>query len=706
MAVHSLNTSRAPARSTRLRELGIVFAVWIIASALVAVLAFGVITPRRFVDEFVYWALAGSVSAGEGLTWRGQSYGLGPWVYPILIAPAFRIANSVSSQYELVKAVNAATICAVVFPVYVAARWFVSQPMALLAAVFAISVPALNYAGIVGTENLAYPVSASAFAAMLHALARPGLRPSALAVGLTVLAVAVRAQFALLLPIFAATLLLVALMRGPGKRRAYLSEQRSLIATLGVLAALVGLYALVRGGQSLGLYQSVLNSAALTLDGVWFWLKAFTADVYLLCAIVPAIATFSLLGSAENRRDPLIGALAALALVASISFIAQMTWFSAISTFRWREQHIFYERYMFYLGPIFFIGLVASLRRVTWKAAAASLAVAVLVISGMQSDAITVPFSLDAFGQAYIGFYLDENPETLSHVGMALAGIALLIGLAFVASAAPESRVALRKYGQALAIVLPLFLLTISQAKAWSYQQLYAESLDAQEPVPKDWISRATSQRVAMLIPRSADPTTFYQSEFWNPNVDRAYASTTRPIGSRPVYSPTCPFRTTSTGEIRAVDAPGCESVPTAWLVESDIFSMHLRNETERAHPSTGRSSTLMISSAPARVLSMVAGRNVVDESVETALEIRTYSRESGQVRIVASSGKGRAHMRAPDGSLVTVLPERSTTLEYETRPGTQLETYLVKDRPGSASKVNVDRIEFREGDGPWRSID
>jgi len=705
MAVHSLSASQSPARNRRLHELAIVLAVWAVASAVVAVLAIGVITPRRFVDEFLYWALAGSISDGSGFTWRGQPYGLGAWAYPILVAPAFRLASGVGSQYELIKTINAAMICAVVFPTYVAARWFVSQRMALLAAVFAISVPALNYAGLVGTENLAYPVSAAVFAAMIHALARPGLRPAALAIGLTLLAVTVRAQFAVLLVVLAVTLVLVALLRGAGERRAYFSEQRALIAMLGALAGLLLLYALVRGDKSLGLYVAVLDSSALTLDGVWYWLKAFTADTYLLCAIVPAIATFSLLGSVENRRDPLVGALSALALVASIAFIAQMTWFSAISQFPWREQHIFYERYMFYLGPIFFVGLVTSFGRVTWKSAAASLGVAVVIISGMQSDAIAVPFSLDAFGQAYIGFYLDENPDVLSHVGMALAGLALLVGLAFVASAAPESRMTLRKYGRAMAIVLPLFLLTISQAKAWSYQQLYAESLDAQEPVPKDWISRTTSQRVAMLIPQGADPTTFYQSEFWNPNVDRAYVSKARPIGSTIVYSPTCPFRATSSGEIRASDTPGCESVPTAWLVESDNFSMHLRSEAERVNPSTGRSSTLMISTTPARVLSLVGGRNVVDGSVETALEVRTYSGESGQVRIVASSRKGRAHVREPDGSIVTVKPGQDAVLKYETRPGTRLKTYAIEDRPGSASKVTVKSIEFREGDGPWRSI-
>lgn len=66
MAVHSLSAYRSPARSSRVRGPVIVFAAWIVASALTAVLAFGVITPGRFVDEFLYRALADSLADGAG----------------------------------------------------------------------------------------------------------------------------------------------------------------------------------------------------------------------------------------------------------------------------------------------------------------------------------------------------------------------------------------------------------------------------------------------------------------------------------------------------------------------------------------------------------------------------------------------------------------------------------------------------------------
>ncbi|MBJ7354475.1 MAG: hypothetical protein JHC98_06580 [Thermoleophilaceae bacterium] len=693
----------APAR--RGAELAVLLAVWAVAAVVVCVAAFDVVSPRRFVDEFLYWALAKNIAAGDGASWRGASLGVGSWLYPVVIAPAFKLAGSVSAQYELVKAINAALICAVVFPVYVGARWFVTQRLALVAAAFAIAVPALNYAGIVGTESLAYPLATAAFVAMLNALARPGVRPAAWAVGLTLVALLVRIQFALLVPIFAMTLLLVAAMREPGTRVAYLREQRALITMLGSIVVLAVLYVIVRGSASLGIYAAVFHQGPLTLDAVWFWLKAFSADVYLLCGIVPAIATFGLFGSRANRRDPLIGSLAALALVAALAFVAQMTWFSAITPFHWREQHIFYERYMFYLGPLFFIGLVASFGRVSWKAAAISLGLSMLIVSGMQSDAINVPFSIDAFGQAYLGFYLDQHDGLLPHIGMVLAGLTLILGLAYVAASLPESHEAARRWGRALAILLPLFVLVISQAKAWTYQQIYADSVRAREPSSLDWVARATQQPVAMLIASDSDPTTFYQSEFWNPNIERAYISKMPPVNSRIVYSPNCLLNVAPNGAIRAGIRPGCTTVPDAWLVESDSFSMHLRHESTRVNPSTGKKSTLMVSRGPAQVLSMIGGRNVATGLVERKLEVRTYSLAPGTVRIEALAPRGAAVIVNPNGAKTSLARGGRVTLEYAIRRGNQLTSWSVLGEDGGPSAIRVREIQIREGDGIWRSV-
>jgi hypothetical protein len=263
----------------------------------------------------------------------------------------------------------------------------------------------------------------------------------------------------------------------------------------------------------------------------------------------------------------------------------------------------------------------------------------------------------------------------------------------------------LKRYGRALAIALPLFVLLISQAKAWSYQQLYSESVQARLPIPSNWVARATPRQVAMVIASDADPTTVYQSEFWNPNVNRAYMSAMRPLSSRAFYSPTCPLRLNGAGVVGASDAPGCSVVPRGWLVQSDSFAMHLRDEVKRLHPNNAVASTLMLSAGRTQVLSMVGGRNVRGGVVERELEVRTYSLQPGMVRIFFAAAKRRAVVRAAGEPAVKLSPDRGTMIEYKTARGTQLKVFSIGQRPGSPNNVKVTDVEFREGGGPWRSI-
>ena len=83
------------------------------------------------------------------------------------------------------------------------------------------------------------------------------------------------------------------------------------------------------------------------------------ADVYMIGAIIPVIATVAMWFPRDNRRDPLVGALLAVAGDRTIALVAQITWFSAINPYDWRGRNIFYERYMFYLGPLYFTGFLA-----------------------------------------------------------------------------------------------------------------------------------------------------------------------------------------------------------------------------------------------------------------------------------------------------------------------------------------------------------
>lgn len=455
-------------------DLLILLVVWLAASVVYFLLARGYETPRHQQDEFLYWALSKSFAAGEGFGWRGIDIPLPTFLYPVSISPAFQLAGSPEGQLNAVHAINAVMMSATAFPAFLMARLLVDRSAAYVAMAFALLVPAMNYVGLVGTEALAYPLCTAAFAGILLACAKPRHRNTLLAIALIGLAILSRAQLVVLLPLFFAVIFVVALVRGREGWREYLGEQKLAMAILGT-AILVGLLLVSFARSSvIGIYGGVFAAIPLTADNAAFWTKSFAADVFLVVAVVPAIATFALVAARSNRRDPLIGALIALAFSATIAFIVQVAWFSATSPEYWRVLNLFYERYIFYLGPIFFTGLMAARGIVSMRAAAITSTIAVVVVSGFQADALATPFSYEAFGLTYLGYFVSNHDGPFEQVGLLAAGVSAVLALVYVASTISDRYPNVKRYASILAIALPMFILTITQARAWSYGWQFA----------------------------------------------------------------------------------------------------------------------------------------------------------------------------------------------------------------------------------------
>lgn len=707
MDVDPLTSGREVSRERRI-GWAIVTAIWIAAGVVVYLLATVNVTPRRYIDEFLYWNLAKSFSHGAGLSWNDATVALRSWLYPVAISPVFKLASSVQAQYQAVQAVNAFMLCSVVFPAYWIARRFVGRGLGLLAALLAISVPAMNYAGIVGTENLAYLTCTLAFAGMLLALAGPSLRSAAFALLLIAAAALTRTQFLILIPILIAAMLLVAAMQGAGARREYLRAQRALLVALGFCFVIGGAYALLAGRASLGLYAGLLEGANLTAGDFIFWLRGFSADVYLLAGILPTVATFALIGGAGNRRDPWVGSLVALALSASVFFVLQMSWFSAINTFHWRELHVFYERYMFYLGPLFFTGLVAAVGRITTRAAAVSTIVGAVIVALTPPDIVAVPFSIDAFGQAYLGFLFDQNDSLLPKVGWILAALTLLLGGLLVLSTLSAQRAELKKWGRALALGAPLFLLLMTQAKAWTYSSIYSESVMAQQPKPLDFVDLASGGRAGILVAKGSDPSTFYATSFWSPGIDRYFVSDKSPIDSPVVYAPKCQFRWAADGRIFSPSSAtgNCPDLPRAWLVQSNTFSMHLRDETARVKAKGGVASTVSVAGLPARIFSLAGGRNVRDGSVAGVYTLRSFLNVPGELELVVKTRSDGVTLQLPGGRTTKLVARTARTITIPVPARDHVTRVNVLSRAGAAVKnVTFERVRMREGEGPWRNV-
>ena len=102
--------------------------VWAWLAAIVVVstgvryaLARRVVAPWIMVDEIIYSDLARSFASTGHFLIRGQSTAAYGFVYPLLIAPAFRLFASMPSAYLAAKAINSVLMSLAAIPAYLLA---------------------------------------------------------------------------------------------------------------------------------------------------------------------------------------------------------------------------------------------------------------------------------------------------------------------------------------------------------------------------------------------------------------------------------------------------------------------------------------------------------------------------------------------------------------------------------------------------------
>lgn len=683
-------------------ELWVLVGAWMLVSLAVFMLAIGHESPRRYQDEFLFWSVAKAFAGGDGLTWRGEGIGLYFFLYPVLLAPAFWIGGSVPESYTIVHLLNSLMIAGVVFPAYLLARQFFDHwRQAAVAALFAVSVPAMNYAGIIGTESLAYPVATAALAGLVLSIARPRRRNWALALALIAAAVLTRAQFVVLAPVFLVATIFAGLMLERSARRDYWRVQREPTMVMVAGFAAIGAAFLIKGHGVVGLYAGVFDGITPTFSDLAYWVKSLAADIYIFTAVIPAIATFALLLNRENRRDPLVGALLAVTIVATVAFIAQVALFSSINPYNWRTRHIFYERYMFYLAPLFFTGMLVAWRRVSVGAALVSSIFAVIVMTGFQTDAVLIPFSYDSFAMTLIGSYMDVHADVVPRIGKFLAGLTALMAALYCISRIERSTVA-RLIGIAC-IVLSFGILMAGQINTWQLARLYSHDSFKGFPKPVTFIDRNTDKDVGIVITSTDSPEMYFTAEFWNDRIVRAFATDASPIKTPVMYSPRCTFDWAESGEILGT---GCDKIPAAYYMRSDNVSLHLRDEVKRVHQSPLYPNiTLMEARPPARILSLSDGLNVITGEVQNAMNIRTFLDRPGALRLQFVKSKRDLAVTAGGGRPVSVPSGAPRSVTFQIRAGERVTTLRVKSPTGVPEVAELSDVQLREAGGEWVSI-
>jgi hypothetical protein len=470
-------------------------------------------TPTLFSDEIEFTQLSRSIADTGRPTLRGGEPPKGVSLYAYLAAPAWWF-DRVEDAYGAVKLLGVLLMTAAIFPAYALARFVVTRPYALFAAVATAAAPALTYSPFLVEEPLAYPVSTLA----LFLIARAGITPTgrsvALAAAVCLVAVFVRTQLAVLLPVLA-LVLLAKVWRG-----ARLARWRATWTTgdrVGAVVLAVGLAVVLSatlGHRSHSWYVSTTSFKDRMLEyGLWA-----SGALAIGIGVVPLVAGLAALvrprGEARDEHRDTFVSLAVAAILAFGFYTAVKA--AYIST---ALAIVVAERNLIYLCPLLFTGtaLLLARRRASPAALAAATAFALYLVW-------TTPYTLsqypnyEAHGLAIAAFAnrILRWPEETIQTTLVLLTVGSALVLAALSYVRPR-RLASITVGAVAAFVLAWSLTTeiyAANGERHASNQVY-DNL----PKPPDWVDRTTDGSPTVYVGQGIDPLAAWQVEFWNPNV-------------------------------------------------------------------------------------------------------------------------------------------------------------------------------------------
>lgn len=384
----------------------------VVGSALLRiVLARRMVAPWIMVDELIYSELAKSFAASGHFAVRGvASHGYG-FVYPVLIAPAFRLFSSVPHAYAAAKAIDSVLMSLAAVPAYLIARRVVRPGLAVLAAALAVAVPSMVYTGTLMTENVFYPLFLTCALLLVLVLEEPTAVRIAWLLVLSLVAFLTRAQAVALVPALLTAPLLLP--------RARWREFRLLYGIVLGSGALVLLYEVVRGRSpldALGAYRSATNSS-YSVATVFRWFVYHVGELDLYLGVAP-FAALLLLALTRERRTPF--AAAALPLVFWLVL--------EVAAFASTQSQRIEERNMFFVAPLFFIALCVWIERgLPRSRTAAGAAVGAAALVGVVPYTGLLNGNATSDTLAFIPLWtLQDTVTTLDEITM----VAVLVGLA------------------------------------------------------------------------------------------------------------------------------------------------------------------------------------------------------------------------------------------------------------------------------------
>jgi hypothetical protein len=479
-----------------------------------------VVAPWIMVDELIYSELAKSFAATGHFLIRDTHHGAYGAVYPVLIAPAWRLFASVPDAYAAAKTIGSILMSLTAIPVYFLARRVLPPLLSLLAAALAVAVPSMMYTGTLMTETVFYPVFACVALALVLMLERPTLLRQLVLLGLCLLAFLTRTQAIVLIPAVATAPLILAWL--DRRRLRMLADFRALYGILcGAVVAIV-VVQLARGHSP----YDVLGSYSVTGDTTYRpgqvvkWVLYHLAELDLYLAIAPFAALLLLTALGRSLDRPLRVFLAATLPLTGWLVLEVAAFASALSP---RVE----ERNLFYVAPLFLIALLAWIERGLPRPplAAAVAAVVAAALPGVLPYHALIGPSAESDTLALMPlWWLQETILGLNTIAVVVVVAGALLSLLFL-SVSPR---------YALALPLAVFLwfaFTTERVERFDhgFPKASVGALFQGITAPRrDWVDAAVGRHADVAFffsgkDKRNQPLTLWENEFFNRSIGPVY---------------------------------------------------------------------------------------------------------------------------------------------------------------------------------------
>ena len=623
-------------------------AIYVASATVFAVVAHQHRFPNLFPDEMFYGKLSQSIAAGDGLQWRGSSWGLPP-LWPLVLSVAWRF-GSVPDGYEVARVLTAVVASTVVLPVWLLGRAFLGPRLALVPALLAVAGAWMEVTSFLVSENLAYPLATASLACTVTAVRDTRSRWLVLSAAFAVVAALARTQM-LALPVILLVALLLDVARQPrGRRRARIAARPRALWTGLALVVVGGMLAFILD-PGLTNYDVLAHHASVA--DVASTAGRHAASSVVMLAFIPVAAVAALMMRAANWRDDAVGPLLVTISAAVIVLYPVLARFEAWAT---HGQPV--DRYAMYLAPLFLVTMMLAPNRIGRGAAvvaAVGVAAALLAVP-VTSNYIEQPA---LYGMQKRVFELGFHDEHL-RAAVVLAALPITLGGALLL--ATRSRVAA---GLAMAVAMTAAVMV---AQGWTSQhaEIRVENSAAPLVLPKplDWVDRRTNGPVALLAVGKAEPlrgNADLYTEFFNRKVMYLFATEPAGVGE-------CHVGLGPRGYLER-EGGRCPAWPREYVVLERSLRLAFYGE-ERVAASSPSARLVRLPPGRPRVLGLVRPP-CADDGCTGKLRLSLYLDKPARVSVRFSATKKRHRIKIVN-QIRTLLAGRPTTVTFSLPKGDQ----------------------------------